>query len=92
MRDFCCGRIGIDEDVFWKMTARQSIWKMDVYRINNERQWEQTRFIASILINTNSKTKVKPTDIVPLSIDGEKKQRTISEQEKELIRKNWLKK
>jgi hypothetical protein len=37
----------------------------------SERQWEQTRLIVSAVINTVSKKKIKPQDIVELSFDRE---------------------
>jgi hypothetical protein len=85
-----CVNLHLEEESFWRATMRQAIWKLDGYRIARDKEWEQTRFIGAILINANSKRKVNPKDLIPLSIDQDNR-RTITEEEKELIRKNWMK-
>jgi hypothetical protein len=84
-----CVNLGLEEEAFWSCTMRQVVWKLDGYRISQDREWEQTRFIGAILINAHSKKKVNPKDLIPLSIDKSNK-RVISDEEKALIRKNWM--
>lgn len=41
------------------------------YNLKQEREWERTRLIAASVINTVSKKRVSPKDIVELSFDKE---------------------
>lgn len=79
------------------MTLRQFSLKVDAYFAAREEEWEHTRQLMTILINANSKKKVRPTDIVELRRDRirawrrkkwEKSEE--AERQRELIRKNWM--
>jgi hypothetical protein len=54
-----------------------------------ERMWEQTRVIVAALYDVNTKRKVKPTDIIRLSIDEVKYSVEISDEEIEKTLTAW---
>jgi len=90
--------MGMAEEAFFRMTLRQFLLKADAFNNEKEEAWEHTRQVLTVLINSNSKKKVRPADIVELKRDKiyEWKRRKWHESEeaqrqRELIRKNWLK-
>jgi hypothetical protein len=72
----------LSPDEFWGL----SWYEYDLYlqRFEQEQQkekfywesnWDRTRHLWAVLINTNSKTKVKPSDLIKLSFDKPKKKK-----------------
>ena len=56
---------------FWEASMGEFIHSRKGYNTAQERKWEHTRLIVSSIINTVSKKKVSPKDIVELSFDKE---------------------
>jgi hypothetical protein len=95
---FALGEMGMAEEAFWKMTLRQFLLKADAFNSAREEAWEHTRQVLTILINSNSKKKVRPSDIVELKRDKINEWKRArwhdseeAKEQRELIKKNWLK-
>lgn len=62
---------------FWEMTPREYDCACDGYRLKDERlfkeRWEQTRWLASYVVNSSEKSdgKVKPTSLLKFPWEGE---------------------
>jgi hypothetical protein len=73
------------------MTFAQLHLAARAHRIAIEREWEQTRYLAAILINLNVKKahQVTPEKLVPLSFDMERKRsKKLTDEELKAIM-NW---
>ena len=82
-----------DPDLFWSLTFAELSIKVKGYQINLERQWEQTRYIASLIINVNVKkaNQVTPEKLIPLSFDNieQKVIKRMTAEELEQLKKRW---
>ena len=78
-----CGEIGLSLTEFYDCTMQ------DLYNINSgflkrkETAWLHTRSILATYINMNSKDKVRPQDIIPLSCDKNNLKSKLSQEEKQ---------
>lgn len=92
MLQYALGEVGISPAHFWGLTFAEFHHAATAHRIAIERQWEQTRYLAAILININVKKKdqVTPEKLVPLSFDRErvKEFKPLSPEQLEML-KNW---
>ena len=83
----------LDPDLFWSLTFAELSIKAKGYQINLERQWEQTRYIASLIINVNVKkaNQVTPEKLIPLSFDNieQKVIKRMTAEELEQLKKRW---
>ena len=83
----------LDPDLFWSLTFAELSIKVKGYQINLERQWEQTRYIASLIINVNVKkaNQVTPEKLIPLSFDHieQKTIKRLTPEEVEILKKKW---
>lgn len=83
----------LDPDLFWSLTFAELSIKVKGYQINLERQWEQTRYIASLIINVNVKkaNQVTPEKLIPLSFDNieQKVIKRMTAEELEQLKKRW---
>jgi hypothetical protein len=83
----------LDPELFWSLTFAELSIKVKGYQINLERQWEQTRYIASLIINVNVKkaNQVTPEKLIPLSFDNieQKVIKRMTAEELEQLKKRW---
>ncbi len=65
------GELGLTSDAFWRMTFAELFFAGHSNRLRIERGWEQTRYLAALLINLNVKRskQVTPEKLIPLSFD-----------------------
>lgn len=69
---FYCGEIGLSITEFNDCNM-QDLYNISYgYNRRSEKQWLHTRFIGSLMINTTCKDKVKPQDLIKLSLDKDK--------------------
>lgn len=78
---------------FWMLTFAELSIKGRGYRISIEREWERTRYIASLIINVNVKKadQVTPEKLIPLSFDHieQKTIKRLTPEEVEILKKKW---
>lgn len=87
------GEVGLMPDEFWSLTFAEFFYIVDGYYARVERNWEQTRYLATWVINMNiSKGKrVKPQDLIKLRFDKPKKAEMIDKETIEKLKKAWIK-
>jgi hypothetical protein len=59
-------------DVFWRQTWRENALMAEAYHNQINLNWEQTRYLATMVYNVNCQKKsqmVKPEDLFPLPSD-----------------------
>lgn len=64
MIDFYIGQVGIDPDKFWSYTWKENHLLGESYLIQQNLDWERTRFISSMIYNVNctKKSQMIPPD------------------------------
>jgi len=67
--------LGLTEDQFYRLPPRHTFIMQLHNRRKIERQWEQTRFVATEIRNNafGQKRKITPKRLLPLSIDKKTK-------------------
>jgi predicted amidophosphoribosyltransferase len=60
-------------DVFWNMTWNDYHRACSGFHHRAELQWEQTRYLAALIFNANSKKSKTPQQLVPLNLDKKRK-------------------
>ena len=72
MLDYYIGQVGINPNEFWINTWKENQLLGESYMIRMNISWEQTRYLASMLINVNVDKKAKmitPDKLFPLPQD-----------------------
>lgn len=72
MLDYYIGQVGIDPDKFWRNTWRENQLLGESHTIKLNLQWEQTRYLATLIHNVNVGKKsqmIKPEKLLPLPQD-----------------------
>jgi hypothetical protein len=70
--------IGISPDNFWRQTWRENGLIAEAYHNNVNLNWEQTRYIATMLHNVNCQKKsqmLKPEQLFSLPVDNARKKK-----------------
>lgn len=70
--DYYIGQVGIDPDKFWQNTWRENQLLGESHTIKINLQWEQTRYLATLIHNVNVGKKsqmIKPEKLLPLPQD-----------------------
>tara|TARA_R110002012_G_scaffold142390_1_gene300348 strand:+ start:205 stop:507 length:303 start_codon:yes stop_codon:yes gene_type:complete len=70
--DYYIGQAGIMPDIFWKNTWKENQLLGESHMIKSNMQWEQVRYIASMLYNVNCNKKaqmITPDKLFPLPQD-----------------------
>ena len=86
-----CIELGLTEWEFWNTTPRKSFIIQLHNRRKNERQWEQTRYLASLIHNSapGKKRNRSPRQMVPLSLDRKTEHKDITIEEAQEVCKLW---
>lgn len=61
--------IGLLPETFWNMTWDEYSRACDGFSHRQELAWEQTRYIAAMTYNANSRKSKTPQQLVPLNLD-----------------------
>lgn len=72
MLDYYIGQVGIRPNEFWSNTWKENQLLGESHTIKLNIQWEQTRYLASMIINVNVDKKskmVSPEKLFPLPQD-----------------------
>lgn len=70
--------VGINPDNFWRQTWRENGLMAEAYHNNVNLNWEQTRFIATMIHNVNCQKKsqmLKPEQLFSLPVDNMRKKK-----------------
>lgn len=70
--DYYIGQVGIKPNEFWSNTWKENQLLGESHNIKLNIQWEQTRYLASMIINVNVSKKanmVSPEQLFPLPQD-----------------------
>lgn len=72
MLDYYIGQVGINPNEFWANTWKENQLLGESYMIKMNISWEQTRYLASMLVNVNAQKKsnmIAPDKLFPLPQD-----------------------
>lgn len=70
--DYYIGQAGINPDNFWKNTWKENHLLGESHMIQSNMQWEQVRYLASMLYNVNCNKRgqmITPEKLFPLPQD-----------------------
>ena len=70
--DYYIGQVGIDPNKFWTYTWKENQLLGEAYMIRLNLEWEQTRYLASMLVNVNAQKRanmISPEKLFPLPQD-----------------------
>ena len=86
------GECQILPHLFWDMTMAELDFVWYGYRHKEEQEWVRARWQTTILVNLQSKKKVKPTDLLKLDCDTrhrKKKIRIMGDEELQEVLKKY---
>lgn len=72
MTDYYIGQVGINPNEFWENTWKENTLLGESYNIKQNLAWEQTRYLATLIYNSNVGKKsqmVKPHEMFYLPQD-----------------------
>jgi hypothetical protein len=77
--------------LFWDMTMAELDFVWYGYRHKEEQEWVKIRWQTTILVNMQTKKKVKPTDLLELDCDNRNfvKQRVMTPEELQDVLKKY---
>lgn len=87
--------IGIKPDDFWRQTWRENALIAEHYHNNINLNWEQTRYISTMIHNSQCQKKsqmIKPHQLFKLPVDERIKKRKSKPQSTEKQKNDFLKK